>query len=623
MNKECLVLFKALPIVIKTKANIIEEILKLTIKNGYIFAPEIYANYSGAELKKIIKIVEDELILSARQCNQAFHKSWGKIKDAPIVQLFFEQILHYITTYGFESLGIYDKESVYIPCEELNIPELETDKIPLLVIRGYTKEEIKNKVMILLQSGIALKQETINNIIEILRIVEIEESEIAKVLNREIKIMLYDHFQIIPKNAIEFLRYLIYKNTGKTLLIKSDDVINEIRESNIDSFVYFNNYKNKYSLNGLAEIFYRFKPLFLAFKGKSSVNKIINKIRKLAVTYHRPIKKDYLNTVTSNMDNVDIDKLKEELENVNIFRRIRLAYALKYRTIDSNSIMYRIRNGKSYATNFNFDNKDKAELILDEIYKTIVNNDIKDKKIYLPENIEYTLPYTEKQFIGNIPAGTYVKTNADMLAGVYWENVKGNRIDLDLSMISLNEKFGWDSQYRNNERSILFSGDMTDAQKGATEVYYIAKQEKNIFLLCLNYYNYCATIDVPFKIFVAQEKVNNMHKNYLVNPNNIICNIPCIINKRQSIIGLVVVDKNESKYYAINTDIGKSISSRDNDYMEHARQYLLNFYENAILLRDVLQKSGAKIVNNKDECDIDLSYENIEKDTIINLLQGE
>ena len=56
-------------------------------------------------------------------------------------------------------------------------------------------------------------------------------------------------------------------------------------------------------------------------------------------------------------------------------------------------------------------------------------------------------------------------------------------------------------------------------------------------------------------------------------------------------------------------------------------EYLLDFYENTISLKDILEKSGAKIVNDKeniddeDNIDIDLSPEVLEKDSILNLLK--
>ena len=62
-----------------------------------------------------------------------------------------------------------------------------------------------------------------------------------------------------------------------------------------------------------------------------------------------------------------------------------------------------------------------------------------------------------------------------MIAGVHWEDVKRNTIDLDLSLINCHEgKIGWNASYRSTEKSVLFSGDITSAPKpkGASEFFY-------------------------------------------------------------------------------------------------------------------------------------------------------
>ena len=41
----------------------------------------------------------------------------------------------------------------------------------------------------------------------------------------------------------------------------------------------------------------------------------------------------------------------------------------------------------------------------------------------------------------------------------------------------------------------------------------------------------------------------------------------------------------------------------------------------SIELKDILKKAKAEFVNDEDEADIDLSLENLEKDTILNLLK--
>jgi hypothetical protein len=213
--KEVLRLFKAVEIKEKKTKNPSKELLKFTLSKRFIFSPEVVYNYSEKELFKIADIVEKELGLTAQQANSSFHKSWKKIKEASIEQLVIEQIIHYITTYGFEKLGIYDKDYVYIPRERLAIPLLEED-VSVMVIKGYTKEELKDKLLFLLKSGIALNEKTIEDIMVIVDSVKIQEKEIDEIKNKEVRVRLYDHLDLFPENSIEFLRFCVYKATDKT-----------------------------------------------------------------------------------------------------------------------------------------------------------------------------------------------------------------------------------------------------------------------------------------------------------------------------------------------------------------------------------------------------------------------
>jgi len=627
--KSTIRLFRAVPIKTKRRKFPDKDLLEKTIKRGFIFSPEVVYNYSNCD--DLIKIIEKEVGLTAEKLNSAFHKSWKKIKEASIEQLFLEQIIHYITTYGYERLGVYDKDSVYIPTEKLKIPEIKIDEIPLVVIKGYTKKELKEKLLKLCQSGIALSEDTIKDVMGVAIFVELDEKDIDKIKNKEVKVELYDYLNLIPENPVEFLRYVIYKTINKTLLIKNIVTMEEIKSNitNMNSIVnLFRKYDQKYKNKRLAEIFYRFKPIFLALKENEGLKPIINKIRRLAKKYHKPMREDYLNTITSRIRNdetIDIKKLNEELKKINIFRKIRLAYALNFRAKDVESILYKIRNGKGYATDFEFPQKVNAEaifkIVLDSIIKDISKN-VKGKKIYIPEYISYALPATEKQFTDKFPNGTYISIPKDMIVGINWENVNEHRIDLDLSLISPSTgKIGWDSAYRTEDRNILFSGDMTDAQKpGATELFYVKKQKMESFILLVNYYNYSESIEVPFKIIAAKEQAKNWKQNYMVNPNNVISIAKSKINQRQKILGLLVVKTNECRFYFTETYLGVSITSSNSEFVENSRKYLFDFYKNAITLKDVLEKAGAKIAKDKKKCDINLSPEELEKDTILNLI---
>jgi len=621
-------LFKAVPITSKRKKKAGDSLLKKTIEKGFIFAPEVVYNYSERELLELIKKIEKEVGLSGKQMNSSFHKSWTKVRDSSMFQLLIEQIFHYITTYGYEALGIYDKDSVYIPNEKLEIPDLEGG-ITLTIIKGYKKTELKQKLLELLNQGLALGEDTVKDVVDVSLFVDMNEREIELVRNKETKAILYDYLGKFPESPIEFLRFLVYKSTKKTLLIKDKATIEKIKsEQNIDVLRLFREYRSKHGLGKLAQIFFRFKPLFLAFRTNSGLKPIINRIRKLANVHHVPMRPDFLNIITANLplSQYEIEmKLKPALERVNTFRKIRLAYALKFRMQKGiDSILYKIRNGKGYAKEFSFDKQLDAERIFTIVINSIIQDirkNVKGKRIYIPENIVYSLPATERQFTGDLPSGTCITIPKDMIVGIHWNNVKGNRIDLDLSLLSIKTgKMGWDADYRTEDKNVLFSGDLTDCgPNGASELFYVQKQEDNAFIMFVNYYNYNKELTVPYKLLIAKEHPSDFGEDYMVNPNNVLCVAKSKIDKKQKILGLLVTSKDGCKFYFSEINIGKSITSSGNKHTEQSRKYLYNFYTNTISLNEILELAGAKIIREKENVDIDLSPENLEKDKIIKL----
>lgn len=627
-----------------------KKLMERTIKLGFVFSPQVIANYTEIELMGLSNLVEKELGLSAEKMNASFHKSWKKVKDASMLQLFVEQIMHYFTTYGFEDLGIYSEESVYIPQEKLALPSLK-DGIRLVVIRGMTKSEIKEKLWEFIQSGIAFKEETLKDTIELSLHVKFEESEVHQIKNRELKVSLYKEFNIVPEDPTEFLRYVIYSLTEKSLLIKNPSTINAIKEGmkTTDANSLFVQYQKKHGLNKLAEIFYRFKPLFLAFKSSAKVNSdikvsqevksvmspnrqmnaIINKIRRLAEKHHKPMPSSYLNDITAKLkrgEKIDPFELAAELTKVNTFRKIRLAYALSFRMMDVDSIVYKVRNGKSFATDFSFKNQGLAKTALAIVKDAIVADiklNVEGKKIFIPGNMHYALPATEKQFTGNLPSGSYVTVDKDMVVGIHWENHDG-RVDLDLSMINEEAKIGWDSGYRSEDKKILFSGDITDAlgPKGASELFFVRRQHVSSYFLFVNFYNFSDGNDVPMKILVAKESPKGIRKNYMVDPNNIQCVASTTINKKQKLLGMLVTTTNGCRFYFSESYLGNDITSSNSPWLTHGLEYLFAVSKSPIFLRDILKKAGAVFVEDREEVDIDLSPEAIDKATIIELLTG-
>ncbi len=622
-------LFKAVIVESDREAANPANINSRTVRSGFILAPSVIANHPDVE--RLILEVEATLGLTPEQMNASLHKSWGKVRNAPMIQLVLEQLIHYMTTYGYESWGIFSNDTVFIPYEQLNIPELKEGGIPLVVIQGISKEELRKKLLGLLGSGVALGENTIKGVLDVVSVVGISEEDLEGVRNKEVKAALYDHLNLFPKNPVEFLRYVVYRTTGQTLLIKNDELIKKIKSKNqLNELKIFQNYEEKYGFEALASIFYRFKPLFLAFRENSGIKKVINRIRRLAVDNHKPMPKDLLNDITGMIcegQRIDMVTLEKELDRVNTFRKIRLAYALHYRTKDVDSILYRVRNGKGFADSFHFDKEKRKtsqailSVVIDSIVRDVSKN-VKGKKIYIPKYMNYTLPATEKQFTGYLPSGSYVDIPSDMVFGIHWKD-GSFRTDLDLSIMNPETgKIGWDAQYRTEEREILFSGDATSAggPNGATELFYVQRQSKTAFIVFVNFYNYEKDTEIPFKIMVGTKDDKDFTANYMIDPNHVVCVAPTTIDQRQKVLGLVVGDTDRSRFYFCETYLGRSITARKNDFVEKARKYLFKFYEDTISLNDVLLQAGAILVEQKSSYEIDLSPEALKKDTILSLL---
>jgi len=252
-----------------------------------------------------------------------------------------------------------------------------------------------------------------------------------------------------------------------------------------------------------------------------------------------------------------------------------------------------------------------------------VRVNVDGKKIYIPSNINYALPATEKQFTGNLPTGSYVSVPDDLIVGLHWTNNERS-IDIDLSMIDADGKIGWDGAYRTEGREILFTGDVTDAPKprGATELFFMKKDQVITRALMANYYNFQEDSPVSCKIIVASETPKRFGENYVVDPNNVIALVDMEITKKQCMLGLVINVDGENRMYFSHISGGGSISASCDEKTERARQYMIANLIGSLNLKDILSEAGAEVVEEKPEDDyIDLSPEALDKTTITKLIK--
>lgn len=614
-------LFNAVQVDSKQNRNIPQAVFERTIKNGYVLDPSILPE------KDLLDAIESVVGISGDKANAAFHKSWSVVQNASMESLIIQQIIHYITTYGFEHLGIYRKDAVYIPREVLYLPNIQDD-IPLVTIKAMDADEILKRIMSL-GSGIALAQETLDDILTIIKFNKYEGTFVEQIGNRELKALLYDYYGIVPFDPIEFLRHLISKLTDESLLIKNYDLIEKIKNSNgkfLDILL-------KDAPDNLASIFFRFKPLFLAMKSISNNKTFFNQLRKKANKLHAPMPEDYLNSITSQIKHkkLDIDRFIQKIEKASIFRKIRLAYALNYRLGSKSSIVYRVRNGRGWATDFNWYNSfaEETQQAFDIVSASIaddIRKNVNGKTFYIPATVHYALPATEKQFTGHLPTGSWVSVPEDLIVGIHWTNTKKRRIDLDLSIIGVSGKIGWDASYRSKKRDILFSGDVTDAPapRGASELFYIKKGLLEPKILIANYYNFQADDPVDCKIITAHEIPKRFSENYMIDVNNIVSTANIKISRRQNILGLIINVNGENRVYFANISIGNSITSSKNANSMHARNYLIGSTVNSISFREILIMAGATVINQIPDGEfLDLSPEMLNKETLIDLIKPQ
>lgn len=617
MQRATLRLFNAVQIDQRVPGEIPQAILERSLKNGYILDPAIQPS------EELLDIIESVVGISGEKANAAFHKSWTVVQDSPLELLVIQQIIHYLTTYGFERLGIYREEAVYIPAEVLELPAIQED-IPLIVIKALDAQEMLESI-INLGSGIALAQETLADMMTIVKANAYDSAFVQQIGNRELKTLLYDFYGLVPSEPVEFLRHLISKLTGESLLIKNDDLIKKLKRADgkrLDLLL-------QQAPDDLASIFFRFKPLFLAMKSISGNKTFFNRLRKQANELHKPMPEDYLNSVTAQIKHgsLDLAVLDQRVNKATIFRKIRLAYALKHRLHAGDSIVYRVRNGRGWVTGFEWadDLAEVTQQALDRVLASIVNDiqaNVEGKTIYIPANIHYALPATEKQFTGHLPTGSYVSVPQDLIVGIHWTNTD-KRIDLDLSVIGESGKIGWDAAYRSEERTVLFSGDMTDAPppQGASELFYFKQDVQEARILLVNYFNFQPGDEIECKLLAAREKPENFGKNYLVDVSNIVAAATINITKKQTILGLIAQIEGENRVYFANVSIGNSITSTYSKQTTKARKYLVRSLVDSLDFREILRRAGATVVDERPEGEyIDLSPARLVKTTIIDLI---
>lgn len=556
--------------------------LEVDMQNGIIFL-------NGTSWAKDLVIKE---MMTQGKLDKTFHKTWSKVQNASRLELLMEQIKHYASTYGtnFES-------DAYIPSEEIGVPK----NTKMLVIKPLTKDEILSKSEDMIKSGMALAEDTLNDLISVLDYLNCDYQAICnESKNKEFNTRMIVRGNYVPKNPEEVLRAAVFNATNSTLLIKNENVIETIKASDLNPSGMF----ERTGLHVMAQIFNRYKPIFLAFK--STCPSVINKIAKHSKKCHKPMKENSLNLVTNKLlstkDNV--------LKTANIFTLFRAYNSVCMYLGGKKAVAYKIRNGKVWVEKKNVKHDQHVlasnfKVLLDTIKDRIT---IADKKVFIPEGITYTLPTSEKKMFGGIPYGSSVE-GQNLAVGIYWENSWG-ATDLDLSGVSLNSKIGWDSSYDDN--GLIYSGDMTDAPKGATEFLHCKDGTFEPTLIMNNVYS--GDENTKYRIVVGSG--NDIDCDYMMSTDNLVFYADTVSQDHSTYLGLMTKEGENCKFVITNMAVGSARVSGDDEKSEAARIAMLEELERLPTLNELLKDS---LVQDIKDADIDLSPSEIQKDTLMSL----
>ena len=431
--------------------------IQRALRHGVLFNTDCFRDMTEHEILSVVNAAISEYGVNENKVNSTFYKRFSDVKNRSELELRIDQLLHYMSTYGS---GYRGTEVVYEP-EFLKGVDMDV-KHQLVYITVISKEELADKVKSMLTSGIALSDETQDNLLTIIDGMKLNVDYVSEIANREFMCRLCKENNLLPKNFDEFTRYLVYLATGSTLLIKSKELYNHLAMDGLEILPIqqaFNQYVNTFGIEQVAKNITRYRKLYLILRKSLLHKKDLNKALKLSKKLYIPRKQSPLEHV---MD-ANIEDIKCSVKHAPIYKLVKVFNA-SIRSKNVGARYFKIRNGKSFLKIENKRINDSrlakgnvvAEIILKEIRERL--GSWSNKVFYIPEGIDYAVPTSAKDFVGSLPyMSKYHFKGKKLSIGIAWEQ----HADLDLHAMTLDGRHvGWNSSF--SDFGIIFSGDMTD-----------------------------------------------------------------------------------------------------------------------------------------------------------------
>lgn len=613
------------------------EVNRLAMMAGYLVEPEACT----VEVFEAMK-------LALNNYKSTFYKDFQEVLSRTRFDLFVDQMLHYMSTYGTTYHG---------PAFTLNpTPEAMAYKA-LTPVRAVSPAGMFSLCMDMLGSGVALRSVTLVPITDYVAsyVTTVADAtvrdtfSIADIPNREARCMLYVKMRVTPDDPVEFLRVAVFCATGSAMLINSPEALAAIRYKAVLSLPCLGMFGSQLSderKKALASVYYRYTDIFISFKqsfaAEASLSpkaakavSLINYLRRLAPSCKKPFRGDALASILKAGADTDVVRRAVEAEK-STFRLVRIMGYLRMMMSQPHAAQYLVRNGKTYVRDLEGRRAashmaSDAALILPVVEQEVVDrlrSNVAGKTVRFPEDIVLAAPTSEKNFVGNFPFLSSYAISSSAFVGVYWRNEWGTH-DFDLSYIGATDgaKIGWNADFRDPAADIIFSGDMTDADPEASEILFFRANVPDGFVF-VNRYN--GNTGSRFRLFFGKglplipavtpapaedDKKWVSGYDFKVNRMDIKVEAELTSDTTQQMVGFI----ENGRFRFMTLGLGENAVSSG------SRSYPLDTAmaaraRSAVDLRDLLLKAGAVEVTDPDvEADIDLRPRSIDRTTIISL----
>lgn len=581
------------------------------IQHGLLFVDDA-CNVLDTVDESLFNLAINTLGLDNEIWSNTFHKSWDKVENAPIEQLVFEQLVHYFSTYGMEYLGL--PAMPVIPCEDII-----SDKEALPNIKAFTVIRIvstEEAIKIIEEYIRNVKSPHKNEIDALMSLMHKTSLAIDDLTSFELKVIRCDQLGIVPVDGQDFLRYAVYKMTGSTLLIKNTSMISSIQKYCAHSPNVAYRMLSLCNEVELAKIFFRFKPLILAFKKSDKCRPIVNRIRRLANKYHKPLSDKNVANLTKLISEDRFRDAIDIIDNADNRTLIKLINFTSSEMLnDSNIKIFNIRNGSSYITERETEYQ-TVDVLNSLCFSKLMHNcknKLEGKTYLIPKYIEYTVPVSEKQMIGQLPYGTVVHgSNSDTITPAIWWTDQGDyRTDIDIHLNGKNGSFGWNSNYRyaGNGAKVLYSGDMTYADPYASEAFRITLEDDEVYILtaCL----YRGSNNTPFKFILTD--VDFSRTDVPVNVEDAL--FAPIDMKFNNTSNMSIGFAKGNSFYFYGGELGKRITP-DVELNNKALDAMTARVSNMLKLEEFIAFSGGRVIRDISEVEDDVEVISLKPNAI-------